>query len=228
MGTEGHDALLSWMLERFEPPQAVILWLHPETLAMSTERIERLGYHSWLRQRLRPEYDPLAGIPVLVSANDAVGGLLRTLVLGQGGWDRERLGEWLRPLDVNERLLENVGWFPTKSGVTPDYNHDYPLNPDFVPGIAAFAERCELNGIPLYLFVMPMVQGSPVTETEYHDMVAAIHDGAAEVPLLAPRSIWVDWDEMQSKTHFAAPEARRTSAYLGSLLAEASTHSAQP
>jgi len=216
VGLESHLRLLKELLQRNQAPEAILVWLHPHTLARSTPENEATGYPQWFQERL----DAGGGIDLtlLEKANDFYGGTLRLSLLDHAGWGRPMLGEQLTPQDVRERVARHRGWFPSEPMEEAKYYGCYELHPDASLGLTRFGELCRERGIPVYLYVMPILEHGPCDEAYLAEMEREILKSLGTGMLISDVPRVVSWPRMQSPTHFARSLARTMSDRVGARL----------
>lgn len=217
-GVQGHAWLLEQMFERHDAPQAVLLWLHPETMATSAESCWEAGSLQWA-QRWQGSGQAASDVP-FVAINDAVGGSLRLRVLDHAGWGVQRMGELLSPASSRKRMSENSGWFPTVPQRFARYNHPARLHPSQIPWLRKIADACLQHQTQLFLYVMPTIEGGPVSVEDHLRSRDEIAAAIPEASLLVSTRNAVPWQEMQSPTHYAASLAKAESRNVGVRLAE--------
>lgn len=213
VGVDMHQALLARLLENGAIPKAVLLWLHPHTLARSSDENAATGYPQWFADRL----DGNGGGPLefLQRANDLYGGTMRVELLDHAGWGRPQLGELLTPDQVKSRVLESQGWFPAEPMEAEKHYGCYEIHPDAERALTSFGDLCREYGIRLYLYVMPVLEGDPCGASYLADSEQQIFEALGTGTLVTGVPRRVEWTEMQSPTHFARDAAARNSELVG-------------
>ncbi len=199
-------------------PAAVVLWVHPRSIARPRAFHEAAGYMSWLRRRVACGDCALGRID---RANQRVSGPLRLGLKGmQRPWVDSRHG-WSGPAEVRAVMREHGGQVPVGT-----FGFDAPEDPPAI-SFDAFATLAELDatcvaaGVPLFVVLQPYVDASGIAPGQLAEFAGVLAQAMPSMTLVTAVPPVMPAAAFEQPGHLGRDAAAAVSARIGAFVAGA-------
>lgn len=199
-------------------PAAVVLWVHPRSIARPRSYHEAAGYMSWLRRRVACG-DCLLGR--IDQANQRASGPLRLGLKGlQRPWVDSRHG-WSGPAEVRAVMREHGGQVPVGT-----FGFDAPEDPPAI-SFDAFATLAELDatcvaaGVPLFVVLQPYVDASGIAPGQLAEFAGVLSQAMPSMTLITAVPPVMPAAAFEQPGHLGRDAAATVSARVGGFVARA-------